>query len=133
MLLRVLILDCKVDPLVFKALVRLLIEMATEELLVVTVPLNEVIEDAREELFVFIELPSVVIELASDEDEFTIVVLVVVKEAAIEELFVVILLAKPSILSAAELLFVVTVPLKEVTEEFRDADVVLNEELNVTN
>lgn len=119
------------DPLVFKALVKLLIETATEELLVVTVPLKEVIDDASEELLVLIELPRVVIELAREDDAFTTVLFVVVRDAAIEELFVFILLASPSILRAAELLFVVTVPLNEVIDEFKEEDAVLNEELNV--
>jgi hypothetical protein len=79
------------------------------------------------------ELPRVVMELASDDDAFTTVLFVVVREAAIEELFVVILLARPSILRAAEPLFVVTVPLREVIEEFRDADAFLKEELRVVN
>lgn len=123
--------DRILDPLVFKALVKLFNETATELLFVVTVPDNEVIDEAKEELFVFIELPIVVIELANDEDAFVIVEFVVVIDAAIEELLFTIVLNNPSILNAAELLFVVTVPLKEVTEELRDADVVLKEELNV--
>jgi len=129
--LSVLILDCKLDPLVFKALVRLLIDTATDELFVVTVPVKEVIEDAREELLVFMELPRVVIELANEDEAFTTVLFVVVRDAAIDELFVLILLARPSILRAAEPLLLVTVPLSEVTEEFNDADAILKEELIV--
>ena len=132
-MLSVLILDCNVDPLVLRALVRLFIETATEELFVVTVPLNDVIEEASDELLVFIELPSVVIELAREEDAVTTVLLVVVRDAAIEELLVVMLLASPSILKAAELLLVVTVPLRDVMEEFKDADAFLKEELRVVN
>lgn len=42
--------------------------------------------------------------------------------AAKDELFDTMLLAKPSILSAALELFVVTVELKDVIEEFNEAD-----------
>lgn len=125
--------DCSVEPLEFKALVRLFIDTATEELFVVTVPFNEVIDEAREELLVLIELFSVVIELAKEEDAVTIVLFVVVSDAAIEELLVVMLLARPSILKAAELLFVVTVPLREVIEEFNEEEAVLNDELKFVN
>ncbi len=50
------------------------------------------------------------------------VLFVVVILAASEELFVVILLASPSILNAALELFVVTVELRDVIEEFKDED-----------
>lgn len=70
--------------------------------------------------------------LEAREDElFTTVVLVVVIVAAKDELFVFILLCNPSILVAALELFVVIVPFIVVMDEFREADVLLKEELSV--
>jgi hypothetical protein len=65
---------------------------------------------------------NVVILPARDEDVVVAVLFVVVILAASEELFVVILLASPSILNAALELFVVTVELRDVIEEFKDED-----------
>lgn len=72
-----------------------------------------------------------VILAARDEELFTTVVFVVVIVAANDELLVLILLCNPSILVAALELFVVRVLFMVVMVEFKDADVLTNEELNV--
>lgn len=68
---------------------------------------------------------------ARDEELLTTVVLVVVIVAANDELLVFMLLCSPSILVAALELFVVIVPFIAVMDEFREADVLLKEELSV--
>lgn len=82
----------------------LVIELARDELLSVTIESMEVILPASEELVV------------------TAVLSVVVRLAARDELAEFIVLERPSIFRAAEELLVVTVELREVIEEFRDAD-----------
>lgn len=82
----------------------LVIELANEELLLVTLESILVILPASEELVVA-------------EVEFVVVML-----AAKEELLAFTLLCSPSIFNAADALFVVTVELREITEEFSDAD-----------
>jgi hypothetical protein len=82
---------------------------ASEELFVVTVALTFDIEDANEALE-FCTFEDIVSTLAANEElAFTTVKFVVVIDAAIEELLVLMLLCNPSILRAADELFVVTV------------------------
>lgn len=58
---------CSVEPLVFNALVRLLIDVAAELLLVVTVLFNVVMFDCRVEPLVFRALVKLFRDVAADE------------------------------------------------------------------
>jgi hypothetical protein len=118
---------------VFRVLLRLLSVNASEELFVVTVALTFDIEDANEALE-FCTFEDIVSTLAANEElAFTTVKFVVVIDAAIEELLVLMLLCNPSILRAADELFVVTVFESCVNEDWRDDDTLVNEELSTTN
>jgi sugar-specific transcriptional regulator TrmB len=95
---------------------------ATDELTVVRELCVDVIEDARDELLLVIEEPNVSTRPAKDEDVVVRTLFVVVIDAASEVLLFVTAVCKPSILSAADELFVVIVPASEVIEELNDAD-----------
>jgi hypothetical protein len=84
--------------------------------------LTFVILDARDELFVFIVEFNVSTLDAMEEDVDVFVALTVLILAAKEALLFDMLLASPSILNAADELFVEIVELKVVTEEFNEAD-----------
>jgi hypothetical protein len=93
-----------------------------EELLFTIVELVEVMDAAREEL-VFVKFEDIVSTFeARDELASVSVRLVLEIEDASDELVVFIELCSPSILSAALELFVVTVLLKLVTDEFNEAE-----------
>ena len=62
--------------------------------------------------------------VAAEELLVVTALLTVVMDAAAEELLFVMDVCNPSIRNAAELLFVVTVPLSVVTDAFNEADVV---------
>lgn len=82
----------------------------------------DVIVAASDELFVFTVDDRVSTLAAIDDEKFVLVVLTLVIDAAKEELLLVILLANPSILVAADALFVETVEFRLVIEELKEDD-----------
>ena len=83
-----------------------------------------VMEEASEELLLDTVEPSVVTRKASDDDTVVMVASVFVMDEASDELLLVMLLCSESIRVAAEALFVVTAELREEIEETKLLDAV---------
>lgn len=83
-----------------------------------------VMEEASEELLLDTVEPNVVTRKASDDDTVVMVASVFVMDEASDELLLVMLLCSESIRVAAEALFVVTAELREEIEETKLLDAV---------
>lgn len=83
-----------------------------------------VMEEASEELLLDTVEPNVVTRKASDDDTVVMVASVLVMDAASEELLFVMLLCSESMRVAAEALFVVTAELRDEIEETKLLDAV---------
>jgi len=97
------------------------------------VPCVEVIDAAKDELSKVTLLSNAVTLPANDDENVVEVLLTSVIFAAREELFTFMELCRPSILVAAEELFVVIVPFTVEIDELRDAEVLTKDESNVVN
>ncbi len=83
-----------------------------------------VMEEASEELLLDTVEPNVVTRKASDDDTVVMVASVLVMDEASDELLLVMLLCSESMRVAAEALFVVTAELREEIEETKLLDAV---------